>query len=396
MTPTELKIDFPGIQTRLTNNEVDQIAEVIKTSKTHTMGPRLKEFEEKFAQYIGTKYAVGLTNATAALELAAQVGGVQEGDEVLLPAHTFTASALPFLKRKCKLVFVDIDPKTWVMDMADFEKKITSNTRAVVAVHLYGLPLDMDRLMPLVQKNNLLLIEDCAQAVGAKYKGRRIGSFGHFSCFSFHSQKNLPTLGEGGMLTTNSSEAYETILGLRKIGARPFKNQEKYWLPAMTNIIEAMPGEFPANYALTEIQSFAGTLILSRLDQLTAQRKKQFDYIATQLKDFPEIQFQKVEEGYESAYHLLPARYEGSGNGKNRNDLIELLYNKYGVKCVTQYLPLYNYELFQKNGYTQKTCPVSDKFFDQMISIPFWSDMEQDKLELLTQSLRSALQELRS
>ena len=391
----QLRLDFPNIQTYHSEEEVALLADAIRGAKTLTMGPRLKGFEESFTSYLGVKHAFGVSNATAALELGAILSGVSEGDEVILPAHTFTASALPFLRRKARLIFVDIDPDTFLMDMNHVRKKITARTRVLVPVHLYGLPVAMDQVMELAQRHNLWVVEDCAQALGASFKGRKVGTFGHVGCFSFHSQKNLTTLGEGGMIVTNDDDLAEKILGLRKIGQRPYRNQEKYWKPAMSNVAEVIRGELPYNFALGEIQAYAGDLLLRRLDNINAVRERQYHFIVRSLKDLPELVFQKIPDDRQSAFHLVPARYNGIPYRKNRDDLIDLLYRDYGIKCVVQYCPLYRYNLFQENGYAQADCPQTDLFFDNMISFPFASDMPQQDLEALVSAARDALMRLR-
>ncbi|MDZ7315173.1 MAG: DegT/DnrJ/EryC1/StrS family aminotransferase [candidate division KSB1 bacterium] len=390
-----LKLDFPAIQTRLTAEEIAQLAEAIARAKTLTMGPYLQEFERNFAEYIGSRYAFGVCNATAALDLAAMILDIGPGDEVILPAHTFTATALGFMRKGCRLVFADIDPETFVMDIDDVVSKITPKTRVVVPVHLYGLPVQMDALMEVAEQHNLYVVEDCAQAPGAKYKGKAVGTFGDFGCFSFHSQKNITTLGEGGMIVTDNSDYAEKILGLRKIGQRPFANQTDYWIPAMTNIIEAVPGAIPHNYALGEIQAFAGNLLLKRLDKQLKRRLEIRNRIVKSLTHHPELIFQKIPSECVSALHLLPARVSKLSNGAGRDELIRLLYNKYKIKCVVQYYPLYRYELFQRHGYVSADCPQTDEFFDNMISFPFGSDMTDEEVDYLIASVDAALNELK-
>ena len=393
----ELRLDFPGVQTRLNDSEIAQIVEAIKSAKTYSMGPELKKFEDEFSTYHHSQHCFGLNNATSALELSAILSGVMPGDEVLLPAHTFAASALPFLRRKAKLVFVDIEPNTFLMDINDLKKKITSRSRAIVGVHLYGLPVDLDPLIELAQSHGLFVVEDCAQSPGATYKGKKVGTFGDVACFSFHGQKNITTLGEGGMLVTKHDKFVEPILGFRKIGARPFKNQEQYWIPAMSNIVESIPGELPYNFALGEIAALAGRLLFARLDQINESRRKQYNQITSALANFPELTFQQIPEGRTSAHHLLPAKFQSTVAGKSRNDLIALLFQKYGIKSVVQYYPLYNYELFNRHGYCKEnaSCPQTDHFFDNMISFPFASHMSSDQLGYLVNSVASALTELR-
>ncbi len=393
---TPLRLDFPAIQTKLTTEEIETLAEAIKNANTLTMGPHLKTFESNFAEYLNIAHAFGVNNATAALELTAMIPGIYEGDEVILPAHTFTATALPFLRRKAKIIFADIVPDTFVMDVDDVKKKITPKTRAIVPVHLYGLPVEMDSLMKLARENNCIVIEDCAQSPGAAYKGKKTGSFGDFGVFSFHGQKNITTLGEGGMIVTNNDDYAKAVLGLRKIGARPFEKQEKYWLPAMSNIIEAVSGELPYNFALSEIQALAGNLILKRIDAINEKRRATKQKIETALSVHPELVFQNNPAECLSACHLLPARFDGKEFGKTRDDLIEILFNKYRIKSVVQYYPLYRYDLFIKNGYSDDgSCPNTNHFFDNMLSFPFGSDMRDEDVDYLIESIDKAINALK-
>jgi dTDP-4-amino-4,6-dideoxygalactose transaminase len=356
------------------------------------MGPYLREFERAFQDYLSIKHAFGVCNASCALELAAMISGVDPGDEVIVPAHTFTASALPFIRLKAKIVFADIDPQTFVMDVADVERKLTPRTKAVVAVHLYGVPVDMDALTALARTRGLMVIEDCAQSPGAQWNGKKTGVFGDFGCFSFHGQKNLTTLGEGGMIVTNRDDYADKILGLRKIGQRPFVNQSKYWLPAMSNIVEAAPGLVPYNFALGEIQAKAGTILLDRLDEINRKRRETFTKITGALGGRKALEFQASPPKALSAVHLLPARFTPAWPGKTRNDLIETLFHDFQIKCVVQYYPLYRYELFQKHGYRDDgSCPETNRFFDSMISFPFGSDFSDHEVDYLISSIDTAL-----
>lgn len=390
---TALRLDFPGVQTRLLPAEADYITQLFFSATTLTMGPELRQLEQDFVRYLGGGYAVGLNSCTAALELAAILSGVKAGDEVIVPAHTFTASALPFLRLKAKLVFADIDPHTLVISAASVAACITPRTKAIVPVHLYGLPAPMPEIMALAARHSLYVIEDVAQAPGAAIDGRLVGTWGDAACFSFHSQKNINALGEGGLLLLRDQNAYEAALGLRKIGSRPFKGQTKYWQPAMSNIVEAVPGVVPFNFALAEPNAAAARLILQRLEAINDNRRQQAASIQQALADFPELQFQQVPGGYRHAYHLLVARYVATHS--DRNALIDLLYTTHRIKCVVQYYPLYNYELFQRHGYSERVCPEADRFFDAMISFPFWSSMPAADVDYLVSAVQQAIRSLR-
>jgi len=181
------------------------------------MGPKTKEFEEKFAKYIGVKYAVALNSATAALHLANLVLGIKDGDEVIVPAMTFVSTALAPLYCGATPVFADIEEDTLCIDPKDIERKITKNTKAIIPVHYGGHACKMDEIMEIAQKYGLKVIEDAAHATGAKYKGKMLGSIGTLGCFSFHAVKNLPT-GDGGMLVTDDEKIYKELLKLRWVG----------------------------------------------------------------------------------------------------------------------------------------------------------------------------------
>jgi perosamine synthetase len=390
----EMRLDFPGIQTPLTDEEIDRIPEIIRSAKSLSQGPHLARFEEDFSAFQdGHGAAVGLSSATAALELAALLSGIEEGDEVILPAHTFAATALPFLRRKARIIFADIHPKTWVMDVEDVAKKITAKTKVLVPVHLYGCMVDMESLMVLARENSLKVIEDCAQAQGSRFKGTRAGNFGDFGCFSFHSQKNMTTLGEGGMLTFKDSSLLPIAKNLRKIGNQPFQNQEKYWVPAMSNIAEAVSGELPNNYAMGEIQAAVGSMVLSRVDDINQRRKGFATVLEEGLRGVEALKFQVIPDDCLSSFHQNPLRV--CGRTGLRDDIIERMLETHGVKCVVQYCPLYRYDLFNQNGYKDTgRCPETNAFFDNMLSIPFHSNMEKEELALLVSALKDSAETL--
>ncbi|HPN83951.1 MAG TPA: DegT/DnrJ/EryC1/StrS family aminotransferase [Victivallales bacterium] len=387
-----MKIDFPGIQTHLTTDEEGIVMGVIRNSSTYSMGPELKKLEDDFSKWLGMPYCAGLSSCTAALELAAMLSGVGPNDEVILPAHTFTATALPFLRAGARLVFADIDPKTFVVSAVEIRKKITSKTKVIIPVHLYGLMAPMPEIMSIAKEHKCMVIEDCAQSPGASIGGKLAGSWGDISCFSFHSQKNINALGEGGLIACRDPEHYEKILGLRKIGNRPYKGQTQYWKPAMSNIIEAIPGKHPYNFALPEPNAAAARCLLMRISQINNRRNKQAKRIVESLKELPFFDFQAIPANYQHAYHLLVARVKSST--EKRDQLIETLFEEFTIKCVVQYNPLYNYELFQHNGYAEKTCPASDDFFEHMISFPFWTEMSDEVTDYISKSVEMATEKV--
>ena len=392
---SEIKVDFSSKSLEYTDEEISFIKDVLRNTNTYTQGKYLSEFEQKFSEYIGCKNSFAVSNCTAALELAAILCRLQKDDEVIIPAHTFCATAIPFA-RYAKIVWADINPETLVVDPESIKKLITNKTKVIVAVHLYGLMAPMKEIRKIADENNLLLVEDCAQSIGASIDGIKCGNFGDFACFSFHTHKNLTTFGEGGMIVVKDDELAKKIPGLRHNGLRGFDpNRKQYWVPAMSNVDFDFDGFWPYNFCITEIQCAIGVKLLDRIDSINADRNARGKRFIEEMSDYPELIFQKIPHGYYSAYHLLPARYDGSKYGKNNSDLIEKLYAKYGIKTVVQYYPLNRYPMFVKAGYGKADCPNTDYFFDNMLSFPFHHCLSEDDFNYMIKSTKMALEELR-
>jgi dTDP-4-amino-4,6-dideoxygalactose transaminase len=394
---TTLRIDFPAVQTRLTLEEEQAVLEVIRHAPTWTQGDQQKAFEKEFCEYIGCTDSVAVCSGTAALELAATLARIGPDDEVIVPAHTFVSTAVPFARAGAKIVFADIDPHMRVVSAETITPCISPRTKAIVIVHLYGLPADMDAILEMAARHGIAVIEDCAQSPGAVYKGRKTGSMGDFGCFSFQNQKNISTLGEGGMLTVKDSKQGELARKLRWMGHWPFAGErDRYWVPAMTNLVPAIEGVWPFNYCISEVQCAVGRHLLKRLDTINEERRSQADFFRDRLADISELSFQHVPEGHSHAYHLLSARYDGSAYGRTRDDLINLLYNDYGIKAIVQYWPLYRSDLFRAFGYKDLKLPNSDHFFDNMVSFPFWSGMPLETLSYMANRTQKAIERLRN
>ena len=395
MSDMEL-ITFPAVQTRLNVEEEQALLRVVREGSTLAIGPEAAEFEKEWTQYIGCGDTVAVCNCSAALELTAILSGIGPGDEVILPAHTFVATAVPFARTGATLCWTDIDPNSRVLSAESIATRITDKTKAIVVVHLYGLPADMDAIMSLAAEHNLIVIEDCAQAPGARYHGKRVGSIGDFGCFSFHAQKNITTLGEGGMFTVRNPDHGVQGRRLRWMGNWPFEEKrQRYWLPAMANVVEPIPGQLPHNFCMGEPNAAVGRLLMKRLDAINERRRCQAGRLRNALGDYPELSFQHTPDGCEHAYHLMAARYDGQPYDKNRDDLIQLLLDKYQLKCIIQYWPLCRTDLFEKLGFGKADIPQTDRFFDNMISIPWWSDMPDELIDDIARRLAGALDDMR-
>jgi len=373
-------VAWSGRGDKYTQEEIDYIVEAIQNADPLTQGKYQQEFEDNFKMQMNVEHAFATTNCTAALTLAAVLTKVGKGDEVILPAHTFAASAIPFARTGAKLVWADIDPETWTISPESIESLITKNTKVIVPVHLYGLMADMQPIVELAKKHNIFVVEDAGQSPGASYNGQKAGSIGDFGCFSFHTHKNMTTLGEGGMLTLKDPDLAKLVPGLRHNGMRPYEiERSNYWQPAMGNVDFDWNNIWPFKFCMSEPQAAAGTVQLKRLDSVNTERKKRADKIKAACEIYPELVFQKEPESYGHIYHLLPARYDGVGNGKTRDDFIERMAFHHKVKVIVQYYPLYRYPMFQKAGFGDANCPNTDKLFDNMVSFPFqrWQSDEQ-------------------
>ena len=394
--PKHYRIPWSGRSVIYSNAEIRAVVGTMQKADPLTQGKYQKEFEEKFSEYTKTKHSFAVSNCTAALELSAILSKIGKGDEIIIPGHTFCATAIPFARTGAKIVWADIDPETRVVSANTISKCITSRTKIIVVVHLYGLMIEMDSIMELAKRNNLYVVEDCAQALGAEYKGRKAGSFGDFGCFSFHCQKSITTLGEGGMLTVKSDTLAKLVPGLRHNGLRPYPpGREKFWLPAMNNVDFDLDNVWHYNFCINEVQCALGIESLKNLDAMNQKRKKRARKMIAALKDFPELSFQEIKEDKMHVYHLLSAKYDGSKFGKTRDNFIETMVQKYKIKTIIQYYPLYRYPIFKKAGFEKANCPNTDDFFDNMISFPFHYWMNDKDFQYMINSAKKTLIELR-
>ena len=366
---TKYRIPFSGRAHTYTKDEIQTVIDVMQTAVPLTQGQHQQDFEEKFCEYSGAKHAFSVNNATAALELSAQLCQFTQGDEVIIPAHTFTASAYPFLKKGAKIVWADIDLKTRVVTAQTIEKCITKNTKAIVVVHLYGFCAEMPPIMKLAKKHNLFVVEDAAQAIGSRIKGQMAGTFGDLGVYSFHSHKNITTLGEGGMLVLKNQSLAELIPMLRHNGHCGYNFERKhYWLPAMSKVdLPELNGKpiWPNNHCLGEIECALGVKLLNRIDKINEQKRQRAIRFIDAMAEYSQLEFHR-EETERHNYHLLVARVTNS-----ERDTIMTKMAEAGVQCVVQYYPLNRYDLYKKSGFGEANCSNTDLFFDNMISFPF-------------------------
>ncbi|HUX95645.1 MAG TPA: DegT/DnrJ/EryC1/StrS family aminotransferase [Bacteroidales bacterium] len=344
------------------HSEVNAVAEVVKSGRwgNPDCGDLIKKFEDEFAVYCGVKYALACVNGSVALRLALIASGVRPGDEVIIPPYTFIATASIVLEANCVPVFVDIDPETYNLDPLKIEAAITKRTKAIIPVHFAGQSCDMDKIMSIALKHNLMVIEDACHGHGAEYKGRKLGSIGNAGCFSFQSSKNL-TCGEGGMVITNDEKLYDMMNSLRNVGrVKGGQWYEHHYLGC--------------NYRMTQLQVALLSAQIKKLSEQTMRRHENGTYLNSLLAKIDGIKplGRGVGETLHS-YHIYIFRYDRSKfDNLPKTEFAKMLAAE-GVPCFMGYpQPLYKQPLFQNKNfmcyaipeevdYSGVSCPVTEK-----------------------------------
>ena len=344
-------------------SELNALREVLESGRWGIGNSKVPEFEEKFAAYVGVKQGICVTNGTAALEIALRAADVSRGDEVIVPPYTFMATASAVLMVNGIPVFADIDPDTYNIDPDAAEKAITERTKAIIPVHIGGCPADMDRIMEIAKKHNLIVIEDCAQAHCAEWNGKRVGSIGDRGCFSFQSSKNL-CAGEGGIITANNQELGDKCWSYHNCG----RVKSGGWYDHRV---------LGSNFRMTGWQAAILLAQMERLDEQTEIRNRNGIYLSEKLSEIEGIKPAKRDERVtKHAYHLYVFRYDAEKfGGQPRARFLEALRAE-GIPCSPGYNPLYKHDLFkasiQKNpllygydkgdaDYSKLYCPVTEK-----------------------------------
>lgn len=314
-------------------DEIEAAAKVLQSGKVnYWTGQEGRLFEREFADYVGTKHAIALHNGTVALELALYAMGVGEGDEVITTPRTFIASASAAVMRGARPVFADVDPESGLITAETIERAITPRTKAFIVVHLAGWPADMDAIMALARKHNLWVIEDCAQAHGARYKGRSVGSIGHAGAWSFCQDKILTTGGEGGMLTLNDDELWSKAWSFKDHGKSYDAVYNRQHPPGFRWLHE----DFGTNWRMLEVQSAIGRVILRKLDGWVEQRRANAHYLSERFRQIPALRVPEVPAHLYHAYYkyYVYVRPERLKPGWSRDRIMQTV-SEMGIPCMS-------------------------------------------------------------
>jgi len=331
-------------------------------------------------------------SAAHALDLIAKrIKSLTNKNKILIPAHTYCATALSFIREGFKVKFIDIDPNTFVVNNEIIKNNIDEDVAAVVVVHLYGLVSNQIKdISETCKENKIFLVEDCAQSFGGFNGKIHCGNYGDYSCFSFHSQKNITTLGEGGMLVCKRNEEVDIFKEIRINGHRPFiRSNNKYWKPAMIDVVESVKNIVPMKSTMNESQAIIGLSVLNRYSKIKEYRRKLAKFFYDELNDFKSISFQQKVGTVEHANHLLPIKF--LSKKINRDKIIEKLSNDYKIQAIVQFYPLNRYDFFKNQNTKNDGLVNTNNFFDNMLSLPFSATITFDDADYMIDSVKKII-----
>ncbi|MCX6188605.1 MAG: DegT/DnrJ/EryC1/StrS family aminotransferase [Bacteroidetes bacterium] len=357
----------------LNGNEKKYLNECIDTGWISSEGPFIKRFEEEMASYVGRKFGVAVSNGSAALDIAVRALGIKEGDEVIMPTFTIISPAQSVVYAGGKPVLVDADAQTWCMDVKQIEAKITPKTRAIIVVHIYGFPTDMDPVIALANKYKLQIIEDAAEMHGQTYKGRRCGSFGHISIFSFYPNKHITT-GEGGMIMTDDETLAEKCKYYRNLCFKPerrFVHEELGW-----------------NYRMTNLQAALGVAQLEKIESHILRKREIGALYNLYLQNVSGIELMPVNTSFAENIYWV---YTVVSKNKTAIELMKLLGEK-GIGTRPFFYPMHLQPVFQKKGwFISEHYPVAERIAEYGFYLPSGLGITDEEIKTVSQVLKFIL-----
>jgi len=374
------KIKFPAYEPWISKEDEKIIDKTLKQSML-TLGPQLEKFESDFCKYSKSKYAVAVSNCTAALHLSLKALGIKENDEVIIPDLTFVADANAVISCNAKPVVTDINKENFFLSISNIKKNITKRTKAIIPVHIYGQVCNIEEIMDLAKDHNLKVVEDCAHAVGTFHKSKHVGTIGNTGCFSFYPTKNITTA-EGGMVTTNSKEIAEKVRQLRSHGmTKSLKSRYSSEYPWVFDIVE--PGY---NYRLDEIRSALGISQLKRIKKINELRKKASLYYHKNLQNIPGIILPDMVKDKSHSYHLYTIRVTKPFK-LSRNQLYKKLKDN-GIRTTVYWMPIHEYAAYRK--FAKKSNVVNTaKIYDEILALPLFPNISKKHQDAVIKVIKS-------
>lgn len=370
-----------GKQT-IEQDDIQAVVDVLK-SDFLTTGPKIAEFEQTVADYVGAKYAVAISNGTSALHAACFAAGIGPGDEVITTPLTFAASANCVLYCGGTPVFADVDPKTYNIDPEDIRRKITDRTKAIIAVHLAGQPCDMDAIHSIAREHGLIVIEDGAHALGSVYKGKKVGSMSDMTTFSFHPVKPITT-GEGGMIVTDNEDFYKKMIlfrshGITRDDSMMTRNDGPWFYQQF---------DLGYNYRITDIQCALGCSQMKKLDRFLARRKEIVARYNEAFADCDNIITPYQLSDTESGWHLYIVQVKNC----DRRQVFENMREK-GIGVNVHYIPVYMHPYYQEHGYENVHCANAEEIYSHIISLPLYPRLTSEQQDYVIDTLKSLCEE---
>lgn len=362
-----MKVPFVDLQTqhRVLSKDLDQAIHNVMARGDFALGEDVTRFEEEFAAFCGTRFAVGVDSGLSALDLSLRALGVGAGDEVIVPAHTFIATAAAATFAGAHPVFVDVSANTYNIDVSKIEAAITPRTKAIIPVHLYGLPAEMSEIMALADRYGLVVIEDACQAHGASYKGQRTGSIGHAAAFSFYPTKNLGGCGDGGMMVTNDENVAEQVRALRNCGQK-----EKY-------IHELAP----FNHRLDTLQAAILRVKLQHLDEWIAARRSHAALYTELLSEIGEVAVPVEPANTTHVYHLYVL-------WTRDRDALRSYLQEQGIATGIHYpIPIHLQPFYAGNGFQRGQFPITEKLCEGIVSLPMFPEMTDEQVQYVAEKV---------
>jgi perosamine synthetase len=365
---------IPLAKPNIGKEEIESVIRVLKSGAL-SLGPKLKEFEKRFSEYIGTRYAIAVNSGTSGLHLCVKSLGISKGEEVITSPFSFIASANCVLYEKAKPVFVDVKEDTFNIDPKKIEEKITEKTKAILPVHVFGQSCDMDPIIKIAKKYNLRIIEDACESIGTTYKEKKAGTFGDCAVFAFYPNKQITT-GEGGMIVTNNEKISELCKSMSNQG-----RTSKEWLSHET---------LGYNYRMDEMSAALGVEQLKRIDYFLKKRKEIADMYIEKLKGIEKIILPSIKEHAISSWFVFPVRIKGNRN--DRDKIIEAL-QKQGIQSKAYFYPCIHLQPFYKKEFSYKEgdFPIAEQISNSILILPFYTEMNEKIVNKVVSSLNNIL-----
>lgn len=369
----------------ISESDAEEILHVLKTGWL-TTGPKIEEFENAIKDFIGCKFAVAVSSATAGLDIAIQALNFPADSEIITTPFTFVASSNAILYNNCTPVFADIDHKTYNIDTKNIQEKITEKTRAILPVHYAGQPCDMEAIKEIAKEHNLFVIEDAAHAIGAEYEGRKIGTIGDLTVFSFHAAKNIVT-GEGGVVTTDNEELYKKLLLLRSHGIDK-STMQRYGASAG---YEYDMKVLARNYRITDVQCAIGLTQLRRFNEFFSRRQKIVEMYNKALSKIPEITLPFVSPNVRHGWHI----YTILLNDVDRDAFFKEMKSK-NIGVNVHYIPVYRHTYYKNRfNINPKDFPITEDIFKRIVTLPLFPKMADEDVNDVITATKETIEKLR-